>query len=77
MKRKILIIEDEKNLAEIIGKTLTKENFETKIITEGDLALDNFYSFSPSLVLLDINLPKKMVGIFAKKFVNIQKFQLL
>lgn len=59
MKRKILIIEDEKNLAEIIGKTLTKENFETKIITEGDLALDNFYSFSPSLVLLDINLPKK------------------
>ncbi|MGL4358741.1 response regulator transcription factor [Cetobacterium sp.] len=59
MKRKILIIEDEENLANIIGKTLIKERFEIKIVTRGDEALEEFYSFSPSLVLLDINLPKK------------------
>ncbi|WP_047395293.1 response regulator transcription factor [Cetobacterium sp. ZOR0034] len=59
MKRKILIIEDEESLANIIGKTLIKERFEIKIVTRGDEALEEFYSFSPSLVLLDINLPKK------------------
>ncbi len=59
MKRKILIIEDEENLANIIGKTLIKERFEIKIVTRGDEALEEFYLFSPSLVLLDINLPKK------------------
>ncbi|MEG0236907.1 MAG: response regulator transcription factor [Cetobacterium sp.] len=59
MRKKILIIEDEQNLANIIGKSLENEGFETKIVTQGDLALDEFYSFSPALVLLDINLPKK------------------
>lgn len=59
MRKKILIIEDEENLANIIGKNLEKEGFEIKIVIQGDLALDEFYSFSPSLVLLDINLPKK------------------
>ncbi|MGL4865190.1 MAG: response regulator transcription factor [Cetobacterium sp.] len=59
MRKKILIIEDEENLANIIGKNLDKEGFEIKIVTQGDLALEEFYSFSPSLVLLDINLPRK------------------
>ena len=59
MRKKILIIEDEENLANIIGKNLEKEGFEIKIVIQGDLALEEFYSFSPSLVLLDINLPKK------------------
>lgn len=59
MRKKILIIEDEENLANIIRKNLEKEGFEIKIVIQGDLALDEFYSFSPSLVLLDINLPKK------------------
>lgn len=59
MRKKVLIIEDEQNLANIIGKNLENEGFEIKIVTQGDLALDEFYSFSPALVLLDINLPKK------------------
>ncbi|MGL4946098.1 MAG: response regulator transcription factor [Cetobacterium sp.] len=59
MKRKILIIEDEENLANIIRKNLERENFEVKIVLRGDCAVDEFYSFSPSLVLLDINLPYK------------------
>lgn len=59
MKRKVLIIEDEENLANIIARSLVKDEFEVKIITEGGTALEEFYTFSPSLVLLDINLPKK------------------
>ncbi|MGL5088475.1 MAG: response regulator transcription factor [Cetobacterium sp.] len=59
MKKKILIVEDEENLARIIAKNLEKENFETKIVTDGELVVEEFYSFSPSLVLLDINLPRK------------------
>ncbi|MGL5050401.1 MAG: response regulator transcription factor [Fusobacteriaceae bacterium] len=59
MKKKILIVEDEENLARIIAKNLEKENFETKIVTDGEFAVEEFYSFSPSLVLLDINLPRK------------------
>ncbi|MEG0300276.1 response regulator, partial [Cetobacterium sp.] len=59
MKRRILIIEDEENLANIIARSLVKDEFEVKIVTEGGTALEEFYTFSPSLVLLDINLPKK------------------
>lgn len=59
MRKKILIVEDEESLANIIGKNLKKEGFEIEIVTEGDLVLEKFYSFSPALVLLDINLPKK------------------
>lgn len=59
MRKKILIVEDEESLANIIGKNLKKEGFEIEIVTEGDLVLEKFYSFSPALILLDINLPKK------------------
>lgn len=58
VKRKILIIEDEENLANIIKTSLEKEGFQVQIVTQGDLAIDKFYSFSPNLILLDINLPK-------------------
>lgn len=59
MRKKILIVEDEESLTNIIRKNLKKEGFEIEIVTEGDLVLEKFYSFSPALVLLDINLPKK------------------
>ncbi|MGL4910288.1 MAG: response regulator transcription factor [Cetobacterium sp.] len=59
MRKKILIIEDEESLANIIGENLIKHGFEIQIVTQGDLAIDAFYKFSPNLVLLDINLPKK------------------
>ena len=56
---KILIIEDEYSLADAIAETLQKENYTTKIITNGedgeDEALTNIYD----LILLDVMLPKK------------------
>ncbi len=56
---KILIIEDEYSLADAIAETLKKENYTTKIVTNGedgeDEALTNVYD----LILLDVMLPKK------------------
>ena len=53
---KILIIEDEYSLADAIAETLQKENYTTKIMTNGeDEALTGIYD----LILLDVMLPKK------------------
>ncbi|MGX6592235.1 response regulator transcription factor [Cetobacterium ceti] len=59
MERKILIIEDEKDLSNIIEDTLREDGFFTKKVFSGENALDEFYEEKPDLVLLDINLPKK------------------
>jgi len=56
---KILIIEDEYSLADAIAEILQKENYTTKIVTNGEdgenEALTNIYD----LILLDVMLPKK------------------
>ena len=59
MKKKILIVEDEVNLMEVLEDTLLEENFEIFKAYEGSAAIDMFYEINPDLVLLDINLPKK------------------
>ncbi|MGL4252510.1 MAG: response regulator transcription factor [Fusobacteriaceae bacterium] len=59
MNKKILIVEDEKDLAEIMKKSLVEENFSVEMVHEGGMAMEVFYHFNPDLVLLDINLPKK------------------
>jgi DNA-binding response OmpR family regulator len=59
MKKKILIVEDEVNLMEVLEDTLMEENFEIFKAYDGFSALNMFYEVNPDLVLLDINLPKK------------------
>ena len=56
-KTKILIVDDEKHIAELISLYLTKEGFETREVYGGRKAMDEFYSFKPELVLLDLMLP--------------------
>ena len=56
-KQKILIIDDDNNIAELISLYLTKECFETKIVNDGEQALKEFDSFQPDLLLLDLMLP--------------------
>lgn len=56
-KQKILIVDDDENIAELISLYLNKERFETKLVYSGEQALDVLPSFSPDLVLLDIMLP--------------------
>lgn len=56
-KQKILIVDDDENIAELISLYLTKECFETLIVHDGRAALQAFESFSPNLILLDLMLP--------------------
>lgn len=58
-KQKILIVDDDNHIAELISLYLEKEMFETKIAEDGDEALEYFESFQPDLILLDLMLPGK------------------
>ena len=57
MARKVLIVEDESNIAELINLYLKKEGYETMIAEDGGKALELYRLFRPDLVLLDIMLP--------------------
>lgn len=56
-KQKILIVDDDNNIAELISLYLTKECFETMIVNDGESALDAVKTFEPNLMLLDLMLP--------------------
>lgn len=56
-KQKILIVDDDDNIAELISLYLTKECFETRTVGDGESAISEFKEFNPDLILLDIMLP--------------------
>ena len=57
-RQKILIVDDDENIAELISLYLTKEFFDTKIVLYGVDALQEFDSWHPNLILLDLMLPE-------------------
>ena len=56
-KQKILIVDDDENIAELISLYLTKECFETTMVHNGEDALTAFDTYHPDLILLDLMLP--------------------
>lgn len=56
-KQKILIVDDDVNIAELISLYLTKECFDTLIVNDGEEAIKNFKTYEPNLILLDLMLP--------------------
>lgn len=56
-KQKILIVDDDENIAELISLYLTKEFFDTMIVHDGEEALTVFEQYQPNLILLDLMLP--------------------
>lgn len=66
----ILIIEDERDLADLISFNLEKEGFKTVIATDGIKGLDAAFQAIPDLILLDLMLPG-MLGTEACK--NLKK----
>ncbi|MBQ8316814.1 MAG: response regulator transcription factor [Lachnospiraceae bacterium] len=56
-KQKILIVDDDENIAELISLYLIKECFSTEIANNGKDALSLVNSYNPDLILLDIMLP--------------------
>ena len=57
VKQKILIVDDDENIAELISLYLIKECFETQIVHDGESALLTVPVFHPDLILLDLMLP--------------------
>ena len=57
MPKKVLIVEDDGNIAELLHLYLEKEGFETQVAKDGGKGVEYFRSFQPDLVLLDIMLP--------------------
>lgn len=56
-KQKILIVDDDENIAELVALYLTKECFDTQIVNDGESALSTYESYDPNLILLDLMLP--------------------
>lgn len=59
MKAKILVVDDDEALSEMIGIVLRNDGFEPTFCATGDGALEAFRSSDPDLVLLDLMLPGK------------------
>ena len=57
VKKKILIVDDDNNIAELISLYLTKECYDTKIVNDGEQALIAFEHYKPNMLLLDLMLP--------------------
>lgn len=56
-KKKVLIVDDDENIAELISLYLIKECFDTEIAHNGEKAIEMFKSYHPDIILLDIMLP--------------------
>ncbi len=57
VKQKILIVDDDINIAELISLYLVKECFDTQIAADGEEAIQKFKEYNPNLILLDLMLP--------------------
>ena len=65
MRKKVLVIDDEKSIRDIIGEYLTEEGFEFVEAPDGIRGLEIFRSVSPDLVILDVMMPKWTAGRYA------------
>jgi two-component system response regulator VicR len=58
VKRKVLVVDDEKPISDILKFNLEREGYEVGVAYDGEEAVRKVYQFEPDLILLDIMLPK-------------------
>ena len=58
MQYKILIVDDDANICELLRLYLEKDGFDTVVANDGEQAVEYASKYSPDLILLDIMLPK-------------------
>lgn len=58
MKYKVLVVDDDHNIAELIRLYLEKEMYEVRIAYDGKTALNVFYEWTSDLVILDLMIPQ-------------------
>ena len=56
-KTKILVVDDDRHIAELISLYLNKEGYDSREVYSGDKALEEFEAYAPDLVMLDLMLP--------------------
>ncbi len=56
-KQKILIVDDDEHISELISLYLIREGYDTKEVHDGKSAVEAFASYNPDLIMLDIMLP--------------------
>ncbi|NLW22747.1 MAG: response regulator transcription factor [Tissierellia bacterium] len=59
MDKKILVVDDEKSIADIVKFNLENEGYKVELAYDGEEAMDKVYEVLPDLVILDIMMPKK------------------
>ena len=59
LNKKILIVEDEPKLAQLLADYLAHDGFESHIIDDGDNVISWVKHYAPDLILMDIMLPKR------------------
>ncbi|MBI3602605.1 MAG: response regulator transcription factor [Candidatus Omnitrophica bacterium] len=68
--KKILIVDDETDLVQMIAFQFSARGFQTQTASDGVEALDQLRNFTPDLIILDVNMPR-MGGIeFYNKICN-------
>jgi two-component system response regulator MtrA len=59
MNKKLLIIDDQKGVAKVVGLIATTLGYETRVLTSPIRAVDVFLDFHPDVVILDMIMPEK------------------
>ena len=72
MDRKVLIVDDEKNIVDIIAFNLKKEGYQVITASDGEEGVRKTFEENPDLILLDIMMPK-MNGIEACRNIREKK----
>ncbi len=62
MSKKILILEDEKELARLYGKLLKDQGYEVTLVFDGLEGLEKLHKVEPDLILMDVSMPN-MSGV--------------
>jgi two-component system response regulator VicR len=58
MKKKIIVIEDEMDIAELVKLVLETEDFEVQTVLDAPAAYDRVKEYKPDAILLDLSMPK-------------------
>lgn len=72
---KIMIVEDEAVIRQLIGEELTKWRFDVYQTTDFNQVFEEFEQVAPQLVLLDINLPVYDGYFWCQKFVKYLRYR--
>lgn len=56
MSKKILIVDDDNDIVEILSFVLSEAGYETRVLTHGETVFDDIKEFKPTLILMDVML---------------------